>query len=45
MGFKQKRIVIMNSIDKCSDKFYYLSITEDNKSMLNSPNIVFCQDI
>ena len=26
-------------------KFYYLSMTEENKSMLESPNAVFCQDI
>ena len=36
-----KRIVILGSTDICSDKFYYLSMTEDNKSMLDSPNAVF----
>ena len=40
-----KRIVILGSTDICSDKFYYLSMTEDNKSMLDSPNAVFCQNI
>jgi oligosaccharyltransferase complex subunit beta len=40
-----KRIVVLGSTEICSDKFYYLSMTEDNKSMLESPNAVFCQDI
>ena len=40
-----QRIVILGSTDICSDKFYYLSMTEENKSMLESPNAVFCQDI
>ena len=51
-----KRIVILGSTNICSDKFYYLSKTEDNKSMRDSPNAdnksmrdspnaVFCQDI
>ena len=40
-----KRIVILGSTNICSDKFYYLSKTEENKSMRDSPNAVFCQDI
>jgi len=39
------RIVLLGSTDICSDKFYYLSMTEENKSMLESPNAIFCQDI
>ena len=40
-----RRIVILGSTEICSDKFYYLSMTEDNKSIIDSPNSVFCQDI
>ena len=40
-----KRIVVLGSTDICSDKFYYLSMNAENKSMLESPNAVFCQDI
>ena len=40
-----RRIVLLGSTDICSDKFYYLSMTEENKSMLDSPNAIFCQDI
>ena len=40
-----RRIVLLGSTDICSDKFYYLSMTEENKSMLDSPNAVFCQDL
>ena len=40
-----RRIVLLGSTDICSDKFYYLSMTEENKSMLESPNAIFCQDI
>jgi oligosaccharyltransferase complex subunit beta len=40
-----KRIVVLGSTDVCSDKFYYLSMNAENKSMLESPNAVFCQDI
>ena len=40
-----KRIVVLGSTDICSDKFYYLSMNAENKSMLESPNALFCQDI
>ena len=40
-----RRIVVLGSTDICSDKFYYLSMTEENKMMLESPNAKFCQDI
>ena len=40
-----RRIVVSGSTEMCSDKFYYLSMTKDNKVMLDSPNAVFCQDI
>ena len=40
-----RRIVILGSTEICSDKFYYLSMTEDNKNIIDSPNSVFCQDI
>ena len=40
-----KRIVVLGSTEICSDKFYYLSMGEENKSMLDSPNAVFCKDI
>ena len=42
-----RRVVILGSTDICSDKFYYLSMdeNEDNKSILESPNAVFCQDL
>jgi oligosaccharyltransferase complex subunit beta len=40
-----KRVVVLGSMDVCSDKFYYLSMTEDNKSMEESPNYKFCQDL
>jgi oligosaccharyltransferase complex subunit beta len=40
-----RRIVVLGSTDICSDKFYYLSMTEDNVSMLDSPNAKFCEDI
>ena len=40
-----RRVVVLGSTDICSDKFYYLSMTEENKNMLDSPNSVFCQDI
>ncbi len=40
-----RRIVLYGSTDICSDKFYYLSITEENKSMIESLNAIFCQDI
>ena len=40
-----KRVVVLGSTEICSDKFYYLSMGEDNKSMLEAPNAIFCQDI
>ena len=40
-----RRVVVLGSTDVCSDKFYYLSMTEENKSMLESPNAIFCQDL
>ena len=42
-----KRVVILGSTEICSDKFYYLSMNEndDYKSILDSPNAVFCQDL
>ena len=40
-----KRVVVLGSTEICSDKFYYLSMGEDNKSMLESPNALFCKDI
>ena len=40
-----KRVVVLGSTEICSDKFYFLSMGEDNKSMLDSPNAVFCKDI
>ena len=40
-----QRVVVLGSTEICSDKFYYLSMSEDNKSMLDSPNAVFCKDI
>ena len=40
-----RRIVVLGSTEICSDKFYYLSMTDDNKSMLESPNAIFCEDI
>ncbi len=40
-----RRVVILGSTEICSDKFYYLSMNEDSKSMLDSPNAVFCKDI
>ena len=33
-----RRIVVSGSTEMCSDKFYYLSMTKDNKAMLDSPN-------
>ena len=36
---------MLGSTDICSDKFYYLSMNAENKSMLESPNALFCQDI
>ena len=40
-----RRIVVLGSTEVCSDKFYYLSMGEDNKSILDSPNAIFCKDI
>ena len=40
-----RRVVVLGSTEICSDKFYYLSMNDDNKSLLDSPNAVFCQDI
>ena len=40
-----KRIVVLGSTEICSDKFYYLSMSEENNSMLDSPNAIFCKDI
>ena len=40
-----RRIVVLGSTDVCSDKFYYLSMTEGSTSMLESPNAQFCQDL
>ena len=40
-----RRVVVLGSTEICSDKFYYLSMGEDNKSMLESPNAVFCADL
>ena len=40
-----KRVVVLGSTEICSDKFYYLSMGEVNKSMLEAPNAIFCQDI
>ena len=40
-----RRIVVLGSTDICSNKFYYLSMIEENHNMLDSPNAVFCQDI
>ena len=40
-----KRVVVLGSTEVCSDKFYYLSMGEENKSMLESPNAVFCKDV
>ena len=40
-----RRVVVLGSTEICSDKFYYLSMGEDNKSMLESPNAIFCKDI
>ena len=40
-----RRIVVLGSMDICSDKFYYLSMTENDKTMLDSPNAKFCEDI
>ena len=40
-----KRVVVLGSTEICSDKFYYLSMGEDTKSMLDSPNAVFCRDL
>jgi len=40
-----RRVVVLGSTEICSDKFYYLSMSQENKSMLDSPNAVFCKDI
>ena len=40
-----RRVVVLGSTEICSDKFYYLSMGEDNKLMLESPNAVFCADL
>ena len=40
-----RRVVVLGSTEICSDKFYYLSMGEDTKSMLESPNAVFCSDL
>ena len=40
-----RRVVVLGSTEICSDKFYYLSMNEESKSMLDSPNAVFCKDI
>ncbi len=42
-GRNNRRVVIIGSIEMCSNKFYYLSST--NGDALNSPNAVFCQDM
>ena len=38
-------VVVLGSTEICSDKFYYLSMNDENKSLSESPNAVFCQDI
>lgn len=43
-GRNNRRITISGSMNLCSNKFYYLSST-DNSGPLSSPNANFCQDL